>query len=100
MARLARVEAALSGTRITFRHESGRRMHVPTRMVLSAFFRYLGGEVMGLPAPVSEFLSRAVVPALSSDFERIVVGACKEQYAVAPTHPEMRDGPSDLPGDA
>jgi hypothetical protein len=68
-------------------------------MVLNAFLRYLGGEVMGLPAPVSEFLSRAVVPALSSDFERIVVGACKEQYA-APAHPEMRDAPSDLPGDA
>jgi hypothetical protein len=69
-------------------------------MVLSAFFRYLGGEVMDLPVMASEFLSGCVEPALSSDLERVVVDACKEQYSVAPTHPEMRDGPSDLPGDA
>ncbi len=98
--RIERLDATYGHNRSMFRDAAGRRMYLSTAIVLRAFFRWLGGEAMNLDPRISSFLSHSMPTTRSSDLELALIEACKEQYAVAPKHPEMRDGPSDLPGDA
>jgi hypothetical protein len=98
--RIERLDATYGHNRSVFRDAAGRRMYLSTATVLRAFFNWLGGEAMNLDPRISSFLSRSKPTARSSDLELALIDACKEQYAVAPEHQEMRDGPSDLPEDS